>query len=188
MPSPRKVDLLPPALRDRLRQELAQRGFGDIVPVTEALNFWLEGEGLELRIGKSAVGEFAKLLKDQQEAFSMAETLLSDMDIAAEGDLHRTLMQMIATSAMHMMRAVREEDGHLEAKDLMSLGRMLKDLMSSAGIREKILDDDRQRIARTAREAAQAEAAAAVEAEGARRGLTADTVAAIKSQILGVAA
>lgn len=59
---------------------------------------------------------------------------------------------MIATSAMQLMRHVREEDGHLEPKDLMSLGRMLKDLMQSAGIREKVLADERVRIAEAARE------------------------------------
>lgn len=139
MPAPRKVDLLPDELRARLAQELAARGFGDIVAVTEALNFWLEERGLELRMGKSAVGEFSKLLKDQREAFSMAETLLADMDLEAESDMHRTLMQMIATSAMHMMRSVRDEEKHLDAGALMSLGRMLKDLMGSAELRERLL-------------------------------------------------
>ena len=80
------------------------------------------------------------------------------MDIEAEGELHKVLMQMIATSAVHMIHAVREEDGHLEPKDLMSLGRMLKDLMSSSGMREKLLADERARITRQAQEAAKAEA------------------------------
>ncbi|MEM1077443.1 MAG: phage protein Gp27 family protein [Pseudomonadota bacterium] len=146
MPPPKKLDLMPPELRDWLQQELAKRGFGEIVEVTEALNFRLEEAGQELRIGKTAVGEFSKALKDQREAFSMAETLLADMDIEQESDLHKVLMQMIATSAVQMMRAVREEDGHLEAKELMALGRMLKDLMQSAGIREKLLTDERERL------------------------------------------
>lgn len=153
MPAPRKVDLLPPELRARLAEALAARGFGDIVAVTESLNVWLEERGLELRLGKTAVGEFSKLLKDQREAFGMAETLLADMDVSAESEMHRTLMQMIATSAMHMMRAVRDEDEHLDAKSLMSLGRMLKDLMQSAGIREQLL------AAHTRAQAARLEAA-----------------------------
>lgn len=139
MPAPKKIDLVPPELRERLRAALAERGFGDIVSVTEELNVWLEERGLELRLGKSAVGEFSKLLKDQREAFGMAETLLADMDLAAEGDMHRTLMQMIATSAMQMIRSVRAEEEHLDAKSLMSLGRMLKDLMGSAQVREQLL-------------------------------------------------
>lgn len=160
MPAPRKIDRIPAELRERLKATLAERGFGDIVAVTEDLNYWLEDAGLELTIGKTAVGEFAKLLKDQREAFSMAETLLADMDIAAEGDLHRTLMHMIAASAMKMIQAVRAEDGHLDPKDLMALGRMLKDLMQSAGLREKLLDDERKRIV----EAVKAEQASKLEA------------------------
>jgi hypothetical protein len=90
------------------------------------------------------------------------------MDIEAEGELHKVLMQMIATSAVHMIQSVREEGNNLEPKDLMNLGRMLKDLMASSGIREKIQNDERERIAKEAREAAQLEMEAKLEtAEGA---------------------
>lgn len=159
MPAPAKLDLIPDELRQWLKEELEQRGFGDIVDVTEALNFRLQEQGLELSVGKTAVGKFSKALKDQREAFTLAETLLSDMDIEAEGELHKVLMQMIATSAVHMMQSVREDNGHLEPKDLMSLGRMLKDLMASSSMREKLLEDERKRVTREAKEAAEAEAA-----------------------------
>lgn len=182
MAPPRKIDLVPEELRERLREALAARGWGDIVDLTDQLNAWLEEDGLELRLSKSAVGRYSKLLKDQREAFGMAETLLSDLDIEAEGELHRTLMQMIATSAMHMMQAVREEDGHLDAKSLMSLGRMLKDLMQSAGFREKLLEDERTRVAR----AAKAEAADTAERAVREAGMSAETAEAIKGLILGV--
>lgn len=182
MPPPKKIDLVPPELRDWLQQELSERGFAEIVEVTEALNFRLEEAGKELRIGKTAVGEFSKALKDQREAFTLAETLLSDMDIEQESDLHKVLMQMIATSAVQLMRSVREEDGHLEAKELMALGRMLKDLMQSVGFREKIRADERERIAAEARKAA----ANGVAQDASELGLTKDTVEAIKAKILGV--
>jgi hypothetical protein len=188
MPQVRKLDLVPEPLRDWLRDALSARGFGDILGVTDELNSRLADEGLELRVGKTAVGEFSKLLKDQREAFGMAQALLSDLDIEAESDLHRTLMQMIATSAMKLMQAVREDDEHLGAKDLMSLGRMLRDLMHSAGIREKIREDERARIEREAARAAREAAAEEVATAGARMGLTAETVEGIKAQILGVRA
>lgn len=169
MPAPRKIDLIPAEFRDWLGEELMARGFGGIVDVTDALNFRLEEAGIEVRIGKSAVGEHSKLLKDQREAFAMAETLLDDMDLKAEGEMHRVLMQMIATSAMQMMRSVREGDGHLEPKDLASLGKMLKDLMGSTQTRENLLEGERARIAAEAREAQRAELDAAL-SEGAERG------------------
>uniref|UniRef100_UPI003561BF42 phage protein Gp27 family protein n=1 Tax=Actibacterium sp. TaxID=1872125 RepID=UPI003561BF42 len=145
MPPPRKVDLIPEELRKWLKEALSSRGFGDIIAVTDELNFKLEAAGLQLNVGKTAVGEFSKLLKDQREAFGIAETLMADMDIDKESEIHKVLMHMIASMAMQLMKATREDDGHLPAKDLMALGKMLKDLMASAGIREKLLDDERQR-------------------------------------------
>lgn len=184
MPPPRKLDLISEDLRRWLREELAARGFAEIEAVTEALNFRLDQAGLEVRVGKSAVGEFSKALKDQRDAFSLAETLLSDMDVEAESDLHKVLMQMIATSAVHMIKSVRDEDGHLEPKDLMALGRMLKDLMQSAGLREKLRSDERERVAKETR----VEAAKGAEVKAKSLGLSADTIEAIKAGILGVAA
>ncbi|MEM7669720.1 MAG: phage protein Gp27 family protein, partial [Pseudomonadota bacterium] len=141
-------------------------------------------EGCEIRVGKTAVGNFSKMLKDQREAFSMAETLLSDMDLEAESDMHRTLMTMIATSAMQMMRSVREGNGHLPAGDLMNLGRMLKDLMGSSAVREKLLADERRRIAQEAREDAAETAAKTVR----QAGMSEELENRIKANILGVEA
>lgn len=183
MPPPKKLDLVPEELIDQLKQMLADRGFGDIVEVTDEFNTLLKVNGCEISIGKTSVGNFSKLLKDQRDAFSMAETLLSDMDLEAESDMHRTLMTMIATSAMQMMSAVRREDGHLPASDLMNLGRMLKDLMGSTGIREKLLDDERKRIAQKAREEAAEAGVKAVR----QAGLSRELEEQIKADILGVA-
>lgn len=186
MPPPRKIDLMPPELRRWLAEELEARGFGDILDVTEALNFRLAEAGQELTIGKTAVGDFSKALKDQREAFQIAETLLGDMDIEAEGELHRVLVQMIATSAVQMIQSVREADEYLDPKDLMALGRMLKDLMASSGLREKLLDDERRRIAREAREAALAEAEGAVAAAGQEAGLDEDMLGKLRRGVLGL--
>lgn len=164
MPSPRKIDLIGEELRGWLREELASSGFADIERITDALNARLEASNQQISIGKSAVGVFSKALKDQREAFTLAETLLTDMDIDAESDLHKVLMQMIATSAVQLIRAIREEDGHLEAKDLMNLGRMLKDLMTSSGLREKLREDERKRAAAEAQDALKAEQAARLDA------------------------
>ncbi len=186
MPPPKKLDLIPEELRRWLAEELRERGFSDILDVTEALNFRLEAEGVQIRIGKTAVGDFSKALKDQREAFAIAETLLSDLDISAEGELHKVLLQMIATSAIHMIQSVRDEDGHLEAKELMSLGRMLKDLMASSGMREKLLDDERQRVAREAREAARAEIEEALEQTASEAGLDETMLSTLRKGVLGL--
>lgn len=186
MPTPAKLDLIPDELRRWLAEELRNRGFADIVEVTDALNWRLQEAGLEVSVGKTAVGRFSKALKDQREAFSLAETLLSDLDISAEGELHKVLMQMIATSAVHMMQSVREDDGHLEPKDLMALGRMLKDLMASSGMREKLLEGERARIAAEARAAAAAEVEQALDTAAAEDGLSDEVVAQLRRRFLGL--
>lgn len=183
MPPPKKLDLIPIELRQRLAVALQERGFGDIVDVTEDLNFWLEEAGLEIRIGKSSVGEFSKLLKDQREAFAMAETLLSDMDVEQESQMHKVLMQMIATAAFQMMQTMSEKGQELDPKQLANLSRMLKDLMHSAGLREKMLDEERRRVAQAEREAVAEE----LESKASQLGMTAKTVQSIRAEILGVA-
>lgn len=184
MPPAKKIDLIPDELRERLREALKARGFGGIVEVTEDLNFWLDEAGLEIRIAKTAVGEYSKVLKDQRDAFEMSTLILQDMDIEKESDLHKALLHMIAAMAMQMMRKVRDDNNHLPAKDLMALGRMLKDLMASAGIREKLREDERLRVAREAREAAANDAVSAAR----EAGLSEEGAEAIKAKILGVAA
>lgn len=186
MPPPKKLDLIPAEIKDRLKAALEKRGFGDIIEVTDDLNAWLSEEGFSISIGKTAVGAYSKLLKDQRDAFTLAETLLSDMDIEAESDLHKVLLQMIATSAVHMMQNVREQDGHLDPKDLMNLGRMLKDLMSSVGIREKITADERARIAKEEREKAKTEMADAMDGVMAEAGLSNDLVSDMRNKFLGL--
>ncbi|TNJ40483.1 phage protein Gp27 family protein [Phaeobacter sp. B1627] len=185
MPPPKKLDLIPLEFRQRLSMALQERGFGGIVEITEDLNFWLDEAGLEIRIGKSAVGEYSKLLKDQRDAFAMAETLLGDLNIEQESTMHKVLMQMIATAAFQMMNSVAEkDDAEWDPKSLAHLSRMLKDLMQSAGLRERLREDEERRIARKERERLAGE----IEQKAHQLGMTKDTVASIKADILGVSA
>ncbi|NIZ13921.1 phage protein Gp27 family protein [Phaeobacter sp. HF9A] len=185
MPPPKKLDLIPLEFRQRLAMVLQERGFSDIVAVTEDLNFWLQEAGQEIRIGKSAVGEYSKLLKDQRDAFAMAETLLGDLDIEQESTMHKVLMQMIATAAFQMMNAVAEkDDAKWDPKSLAHLSRMLKDLMQSAGLRERLREDEERRVTRRERERLAGE----IEQKAHQLGMTRETVQTIKADILGVGA
>jgi hypothetical protein len=180
MPPPKKLDLVPDELRQRLAQLLQDRGFGDLMDVTDELNSWLEERGEQLTIGKSAVGEFSKLLKDQRDAFAMAETMLADLDIEGESNMHKVLMQMIATAAFQMMQSMSEKDEDFDPKSLANLSRMLKDLMQSAGMREKLREDERRRVEQKVREAAVED----IEKVATQLGMTKDTVQGIREQIL----
>ena len=164
MPPPKKVDLLPEQLHAWLREAIRGAGYGDYEAVTEALNRRLEAEGVELRIGRSAVGEYGALLKRQEKALRAAEIVLDGAGVEQEGRLHKGLLHMIAASAVEFISASAEPDAEaLDAKGLMNLGRMTKDLMHSAAFREKILADERARLMKEAAEKA-SEAAASLPA------------------------
>jgi len=146
MPVPKKLDLIPEALRKQLEAALMARGFSDIIKVTEELNFWLEAEGLELRIGKTAVGEFSLLLKRQRDAFSIASHVMAEMEVGEENAIYQTLFQLIAAQAVHLVKAMTDADQVIKPQDLHFLGKMLKDLMSAAGINEKLTQEVEKRL------------------------------------------
>lgn len=149
MPVPRKVDLLPPELRGWLQEELRARGFGDYVELSEALNFRLEEAGLELRIGKSALHaygqEYQEFVKYQEEASAWAAGWMQENGLEEEAKRHNVLFQMVTTLAFKVMQAQMTKGGdEIDPKELHFLGRMLKDVMASSGMREKLVADERR--------------------------------------------
>jgi len=149
MPPPRKVDLLPAELKGWLQEELKDRGFGDYVELAEALNFRLEEAGLELRIGKSAIHaygqEYQEFVKYQEEASAWAAGWMNENGLEDEAKRHNVLFQMITTLAFKVMQAQMTKGGdEIDPKELHFLGRMLKDVMASSGLREKLMEEERK--------------------------------------------
>lgn len=187
MPPPRKVDLMPEELRAWLKEELRARGFADYEGLAQALNVRLEDAGLDLRIGKSAVHaygqEYEEFVRYQEEASAWAAGWMNDNGLEEEAQRHNVLFQMITTLAFKVMQAqMTREGGEIDPRELHFLGKMLKDVMSSSGIREKLVTEERARIARETRESAAETAVRAVQ----EAGMSDDTAEAIKSKILGV--
>lgn len=169
MPSPRKVDLLPAELRDWLREELARRGFGDYEALADALNTKLALAGSELTLSKSAIhrfgSEYQEFVKLQEEAGDWVEGFVREVGMEGEAERHSALFQMLTALAFKSMKSAMASDAP-DPKDLHFLGKMLKDVMSSSGMRQKLLADEAKRI----REEAATEAArAAAKAAGAGR-------------------
>lgn len=191
MPPPKKVELLPAELRTWLQEALVARGFGDYVALAEELNFKLEEEGLELRIGKSALHnygqEYEKFAKLQEEASSWAEQMFSDFDLTEEAKQHRVLFQMMTSLAFKVLKSKHEDDGdEINPQDLQRLARMMKDIMASSGMREKLLADERARIAKEAREQAEAEMTERFDQVVGEAGLGEDRIAQMRRDFLGL--
>lgn len=182
MPPPRKVDLLPAEFREWLNAELVARGFGDYAGLAEDLNARLEAEGLELRIGKSALHvhgrDYEAFVKAQEQASAWAAGWMNENGLEEEAKRHNVLFQMVTTLAFKAMQSQMSREGdEIDPKELHFIGRLLKDVMSSSGMREKLVADERVRIAEEAAAAerrVQAEkleagvAAGAINAEAAR--------------------
>lgn len=187
MPPPRKVDLLPPELKDWLREELVARGFGDYEQLAEDLNFRLEDAGLELRIQKSALhnfgSEYQEFVRLQEQAGAWAHSWMAENGLEEEAQRHNVLFQMVTTLAFKQMRAQMEKSGdEIDPKELHFIGRMLKDIMSSSGMREKMVAEAR---AQAVAEERQAQAAKITAAED--RGLLDKDAARKAREIMGFA-
>ena len=162
MPPPRKIDLIPPDLRAWLQEELKARGFGGYVELAEDLNARLAERGEEIRVGKSAVHsfgqEYEQMAKAQEEASAWAASWMEDAGLEEEAKRHNVLFQMITTLAFKIMKSQMTREGdEIDARELHFLGKLMKDVMSSSGIREKLAADERRRIADEAAIAARAE-------------------------------
>lgn len=149
MPPPRKVDLLPPELRDWLKSELQLRGFADYEALSDALNARLDAQGQELRIGKSALhafgSEYRQFVELQEQAGAWAEGWMNENGLAGEAQRHNVLFQMVTTLAFKQMKAQMEKDGdEIDPRELHFIGRMLKDIMASSGLREKLIEEERK--------------------------------------------
>ncbi|TDE40940.1 phage protein Gp27 family protein [Antarcticimicrobium sediminis] len=191
MPPPRKVDLLPPELKSWLQEELKVRGFADYVELSEALNFRLEEEGLELRIGKSAIHafgqEYAEFVKFQDEASAWAASWMNDNGLEEEAQRHNVLFQMITTLAFKVMQSQMLKDGgEIDPRELHFLGKMLKDVMSSSGIREKLMVEERKRVALEARQEAEAEMSDRMTGAISEAGLSEDQADFMRRKVLGL--
>ncbi len=152
MPPPRKIDLLPPELRQWLQEELRARGFGQYEDLAEALNFRLEEAGLDLRIRKSAIHawgtEYQEFVRLQEQASDWAKEWLGDMGMEDQAQRQNVLFQMLTTLAFKVMQAeVSKEGAEISPQNLHFLARMMKDVMSSSGIVQAMQEKERKQQA-----------------------------------------
>ena len=130
-------------------------------------------------VSKSAVGRYKQQAESQmqryREAQEVAKVWIGKLQADPEGDVGRLLAEMLRTTAFQTL-------GDMESgtpQDVMFLAKALKDLAGA----DKLTAD---RILLVRREAAK-EAAEKVTTVGKAKGLTKDTVEALRREILGVA-
>ena len=113
---------------------------------------------------------------------------MNDNGLEEEAKRHNVLFQMITSLAFKVMRSLMTSDGkEIDPRELHFLGKMLKDVMSSSGMRETLMKNERERIAKEAAAKKEAEMTEAFDkVVTAEAGLSADRVAQMRREFLGV--
>lgn len=183
MPPPRKVDLLPEAVRDQLDARLIANGFAGY----HLLSGWLAEEGFE--ISHSALGQHGLALKRKLAAIrasTEAAKLITDAARDDEDRRSEAVMSLVQTELFDVLVNLQEAADADEAGDsaermglLTKAAKAISELSRASVNQKKWAQDVRNRA-----EAA----AAAVDTIARKGGLSADTAAAIRREILGIAA
>lgn len=147
MPPPRKIDLLPDEQREWLKRALKESGFSGYEQIAEALNARLEAEGCGLRLHRASVQrfgqEYREFVRYQEEAGAWAADWITDQGLEDEASRHGVLFQMLTTLAFKFMKDQMTEGREIDPRELHFVGRMMKDIMASSGLREKMLEAER---------------------------------------------
>ena len=147
MPPRRKVDLLPAELREWLQAELRDRGFSGYEELADALNSRLEDDGLELRIGKSAIHsygqEFREYAQMQERAQDEIRTFLEEASLKEEVDVTSALFQQLTTIQWRLQMMMADPDEMPDPRGMKDLTTALNNLIRSTSLRDGILKAER---------------------------------------------
>ena len=184
MPRPSKIAKLPAELRAWLHKAIVERGFGDIVALTEELNTLCKEGGVAISVGKSAVGVESQRIKRAQEAIRatteaarlIAETSPDEGDNRSAG-----AMAIVQSEVFDLLLQIRESEDITDP--LQRLG-----VMNEAALGLSRLSRSRVNQARWNNEVeGKAKAAADKVSKLAKKGgMDAKTVAEIRASILGI--
>lgn len=177
MPRPSVIDSLPAEVRGRIDAFLRHRD--SPITVDQFVTFLRDDLGLD--VARSTAGrhmqKWEHAARRVRRVREFAESMSLDLEGGKEDKILRSLAETVAELAMTMMDRVAEDEV-VDPKDLANLGRMVKDL--SQGLRHGA-----ERELRLRAEMAK-KAEAAVERVAKRRGLSAEAVADLKSEFLGM--
>lgn len=182
-----KIDTLDPAIKAEIDRLLfvEERTLDDVVQYLQALR--LEDAPSRSSIARHAATT-AKLRADMDRMRSVTGQLVQEFG-DQDNDASRFLLQIAQSIAFKLMDNQAGKNDGIDVGEFMALMRGLKDLTSARkstfDAEEKILERIR-RATEAATAAALDKAEAAVERIASRRGLSADAVADMKAEFLGI--
>lgn len=184
MPPRGKIAALPEEIRAWLHKALVERGFGDIVALTEELNALCKEGGVAVSVGKSAVGAESQRVRRAQEAIratTEAAKLIAESSEDAGDTRSEAALALVQSEVFELMLQVRE------AGDTDDPGARLK-LMASvaksvATLSRARVNQSKWRTEVDAKAKAVAERVAKLAKKG---GASPDTIREIRERILGI--
>lgn len=184
MPQVRKIAKLSAAHRAWLHRALVEHAFGDIEELTAELNTMLGREGVDMTIGKSAVGEESQRVRRAQEAIAaatrhmqlIADTSRDDADKRGEA-LNALVSEGMFTALLQAREAEAEPDPSKRIA-LMNKAALAAGRLTTTSVNQRKWRADVEQRAKAA-----ADTVAKIAKTG---GLGADQVRQIRAQILGI--
>lgn len=184
MPPRGKIATLPPELRQWLHQTFVERAFGDIEGITEELNQLMKAGGVAISIGKSAVGAESLKVKRAQEAIhatTQAAKVIAESSADPSDTRSAAAMAIVQSEVFELLLQIRESEELTDPVERLAV-------MNEAALGLSRMGRARVLQAKWADELDQrAQAAADKVAKLAKKGgMSAATVAEIRSSILGI--
>lgn len=179
MPPKSSVKRLEPAIRAEVDRLLADGRYtlDDVVAHLQKLG---------ADVSRSALGRYSKefeaVAAKMREAREMTAALSQSLEDLQDKDMGRFLTEMLHTIVYRGIAARLDAGEAVDSKDVMLLAKTLKDLAGTKTLSAELEMKIRDRVAAETAKAAAGEA----EAVGRERGLSAETVEAIKARILGI--
>lgn len=147
MPPPRKIDRLPPELRQKLNEELKRRNFSDYEQIAENLAFWCEEEGIEIRIGKSAIHAYGQEMREfvrmQEQAQDEIRAFLDQASMTDEANAQKALFQQLTGIQWQLQKAMMVTGELPDPRGMKDLTTALNNLIRSTSLRDAIIKAER---------------------------------------------
>lgn len=181
---PSKIDLLPEAVREQLHQMLRDKRHTQ-EEIREAINELINEYNLpeDMQISRTGLNRYASRMETMgskiRASREMAEIWASKLGSAPTSDVGKLLLEFVKTLAFETSMDMADSGKSVEPKALGQLALVAQRLEAAAMASHKREKEIQQEFAK--------KAAAAAENITRSAGLSAETAAEIKRQILGIA-
>ena len=181
---PSKIDLLPDSIRDQLHQMLREKRHTQ-EEIREAINELIDGHDLpeDMQLSRTGLNRYASRMEEVgskiRASREMAEIWAAKLGSAPTSDVGKLLLEFVKTLAFETSISLAETGKTVEPKALGQLALVAQRLEAAAMTSHKREQEIRKAFAE--------EAADTAEQITKQAGLSAETAAAIKRQILGIA-